>query len=350
MKALRWHGRGDLRYEDVAEPSAAPGMLKVKVHVTGICGSDVKEYTSGPVYIAIQPNPRSGRCAPLTLGHEFSGEVVEVGEGVSDFKVGDRVTADTLWRCGKCFYCLHNMPQLCLNKADTGFHADGSMAEYMIAPDFTFYKLPDSVSDELGALSEPLAVGLHAVKKSKLQLGDTVAIVGAGTIGVSTMLSVKAAGASRIFVLEISRGRGERALKMGATAVFNPKEIDAVEQVKKLTGGLGADVTFDCVGTPVSGPLAIELARGGGTVVIVGMSPGPSPDFNFVRIWMTEKHVVGSIGYVRDTAAVIDLLASGAIDPSGLITDRIPLEDAVEKGFKKLVNNPDKHLKILLQH
>lgn len=350
MKALRWYGRKDLRYVDVPEPSAGHGMVKVKVHVSGICGSDVKEYTSGPVYIAIQPNPRSGRCAPLTLGHEFSGEVVEVGEGVSDFKVGDRVTADTLWRCGKCFYCLHNMPQLCPNKADTGFHADGCMAKYIVAPDFTFYKLPDSVSDEFGALSEPLAVGLHAVKKSKLQLGDTVAIVGAGTIGISTMLSAKAAGASRIFVMEILKGRAKRALKMGATAVFNPKEVDTGEEVKKLTNGLGADVTFDCVGVPVSGPLAVELARSGGTVVIVGMSPAPSPDFNFVRIWMTEKHVVGSIGYVRDTETVIKLLASGAIDPSGLITARILFEDAIDKGFNELVNNPDKHLKILLQH
>lgn len=348
MKALRWHGRGDLRYEDIPEPCVEDSMVKIKVQVTGICGSDLKEYKAGPVYIAMEPNPRSGRCAPLTIGHEFAGVVVETGKEVADFRVGDRVTADTLWRCGKCFYCLNNMPQLCPYKADTGFHADGSMAEYIVVPDFTLYKIPDSVSDEFAALSEPLAVGLHAVKRSRLQLGTTVAVIGAGTIGICTMLSAKAAGASDIFVIELSQKRRERALAMGATAVFNPEQDDVANEIRELTGGLGVDNSFDCVGVAASGPLAVELARSGGTVVIVGMSPEPSPDFNFFSIQVTEKAVLGSIGYVRDSATVLNLLGKGAIDPSGLVTARVPLGEAVEKGFDELINNADRHLKILV--
>jgi (R,R)-butanediol dehydrogenase/meso-butanediol dehydrogenase/diacetyl reductase len=223
------------------------------------------------------------------------------------------------------------------------------MAEYLVAPDYSFYKLPDSVSDEIGALTEPLAVGVHAVRRSKLQLGDTVTIVGAGTIGLSTLLATRAAGASKIYTLEISKVRGERALAMGATAVINPEEGDPVEQVRDLTGGLGVDISFDCVGLPTSGPLAVELARKAGTVVIVGMSWQPSPDFSFINIMLTEKTVLGSIGYQRDTPTVIELLASGRIEPSGLITGKIALKDAVEKGFKELINNPEKHLKILLR-
>lgn len=348
MKALRWYGKEDLRYEDVPEPFPGPGQVKVKIHWTGICGSDLHEYQAGPVFVCVEPNPLTGRMAPLTLGHEFSGEVVALGEGVSSFKPGDRVTGDCIWSCGKCYYCMRNMAHHCLKAAYLGFHADGSMAEYVVAPDYTFYKLPDSIPDEVGALTEPLAVGLHAVRRSGLQVGDVVAVLGAGTIGLSTLLAARAAGASKIFALEICKQRGEKALSMGATTVINPKQVDAVKQVCELTDGLGVDISFDCVGNPVSGPLAIELARKVGTVVIVGMSPGPSPDFNFIRIMLGEKSVLGSIAYQRDTATVIKLIADGRIEPSGLITGKVALKDAVEKGFKELINNPEKQLKILL--
>lgn len=349
MKALRWHGKEDMRYEDVPEPSPGPQQMKVKIHLTGICGSDLNEYRSGPCFVSVEPNPVTGRMAPLTLGHEFSGKVVEIGEGVSNFEPGERVTGEALWYCGKCFYCMRNMPNLCTKSATTGFQADGSMAEYLVAPDYTFYKLPDSISDEIGALMEPLAIGIHAVRRSKLQVGDTVAIIGAGTIGLSTLLAAKAAGASKIYALEISKPRGERALTKGASAVINPKEVDPVKQICELTGGLGVDISFDCVGLSTSGPLAVELARKAGTVVIVGESPGPSPDFSFYSIVATEKTVLGSRCYVGDTITAIELIADGRIDPSGLITGKVALKDAVEKGFKELVNSPDKHLKILLQ-
>ncbi len=350
MKALRWHGKEDLRYEDVPEPSPRPGEVKVKIHLTGICGSDLHEYQSGPLFITAEPHPVTGKTAPVTLGHEFSGEVVEVGEGVSNFKPGNRVTGDCVWSCGKCFYCMRNRPNLCPQAVYTGFHTDGSMAEYMVVSEVTLYKLPDSISDEIGALVEPLEVGVHAVRRSGLGIGDTVAIVGAGTIGICTFLAAKAAGVSKIFVVEISKARGERALAMGATAVINPKEVDTAKQICELTGGLGADVSFDCVGLPVSGPLAVKLARKGGTVVIVGMSPGPSPDFNFFSIQLSEKTVLGSAAYVRGEApSVIDLLTSKRIEPSGLITGKVALKDAEGRGFKELINNPEKHLKVLLQ-
>ena len=349
MKALRWYGKEDLRYEDVPEPSPGPGEVKIKIHLVGICGSDLHEYQDGPVIIPVEPHPISGRMAPLTLGHEYSGAIVGVGEGVTSFKVGERVTGDCPTSCGKCYYCMRNIPTLCLNLVCIGFTADGAMAEYLISPESALYKLPDSISDEVGVLTEPLAVGLHAIHRSKLEIGDIVAILGAGTIGISTFLAAKAAGASKIFVLEISKVRGERALAMGATEVINPKEVDAVKRVRELTNGLGADICFDCVGNPVSGPLAIELARAAGTAVIVGMSPKPTPNFDFLNIMYPEKVVLGSNGYTRDAATAIALIADGRIEPSRLITGKVALRDAVEKGFKELTNNPEKHLKILLQ-
>ncbi len=349
MKALRWYGKEDLRYEDVPEPYPGPGQVKVKVRWCGICGTDLHEYRAGPVFYATSPNPLTGRCAPLTIGHEFTGDVVELGEGVTKRKVGERVTADSIWACGSCYYCKRNMPNLCLLGGYTGCQSDGAMAEYVVVPEYTLYKLPDSISYEIGALTETLACGVHPVRRSGLQEGDTVAIVGAGTIGLANMLAIRAAGASRIYVLEISETRGQRALAKGATAVVNPRECDPVEQILRLTDGLGVDVSFDCAGNSVSGPLAVKLARRAGTVVIVGITEHPSPNFNFNDINLSERTVIGSLGYIGDTRTVIELIEDGRIDPSGLVTGTVKLQDAVEKGFKELINHPDKHVKILVQ-
>ena len=349
MKALRWHAKGDIRYEDIPEPATGPGMVKVKIHYAGICGSDLHEFRSGPVLVCTDKHPITGRMAPIILGHEFSGEVVEVGSGVTKYKPGDRVTGDDLWTCGKCFFCMRNQPNLCVQLAFIGFQADGAMAEYMVVPEMSLYKIPDSLSDEVGALVEPLEVGTHAVRQSNLQIGDTVAILGAGTIGVCTFLAAQAAGASKIFVVEISKIRRDRILSMGASAVINPKEVNATEQICEMTNCLGADISFDCVGLSFSGPMAFDLARKGGTVVIIGISPESTPNFNFVNFMLTEKKMIGSCAYAREAPLSIDLLASGRIDVSMLITGKVPLDEGVAKGFKELINNPEKHLKILLQ-
>ena len=341
MKALRWHGKQDLRYEDVPEPSPGPGQVKVKVRFTGICATDMHEYQNGPILISVPS---------LILGHEFSGDVVQVGEGVSKLKSGDRVGADGYWSCGKCFYCQRNMRNLCNQGAFTGVLGDceGSMAEYIVVPEDTLYKLTDNISYEVGALIEPLAVGFHAVKQGKLMVGDTVAILGAGPIGICTLIAAKVAGASKIFVSEISKTRGEKALAMGATEIINPKEIDPVKKIHELTNGSGVDIAIDCIGLPFSGPQALDIVRKAGTAVIVGISSTPS-EFTFMNIWATEKIIVGSQGYAREASFVVDLLSRNAIDTSGLITAKVALKDGVEKGFEELIRNPDKHVKILLE-
>ena len=144
MKALRWYAKGDVRYEDVPEPSLGSGQVKAKIHFTGICGSDLHEYQDGPVFISLETNPMTGKKPPIILGHEFSGTVVEAGEGVTSFKPGDRVTGDCNWTCGRCYYCVRNMANICVQVAYTGRNANGSMAEYVVAPDRTCHKLPDS--------------------------------------------------------------------------------------------------------------------------------------------------------------------------------------------------------------
>ncbi|MDH5781357.1 MAG: 2,3-butanediol dehydrogenase [Dehalococcoidia bacterium] len=341
MKALRWYARKDLRYEDVPEPSPGPGQVKVKIHLAGICGTDLKEYEAGPGMIAVDK-------VPLTLGHEFAGTVEEVGEGVTNFKVGERVTGVGYWFCGECYYCKRSLYNLCINGGFTGLTVDGCMAEYVVVPSYSVYKLPDSVSDEAGALVEPLAVALHAVRQGNVRPGDTVAIVGSGTIGLCVLLAARAAGASEVYVVDKIKRRGEIALAMGATAFINPNDGDPVKLIVNLTDGLGVDVSFECVGHPDTPQLSVDLARRGGTTVIVGVFDKPS-SFHFQSVMFNQKTMVGSPIYVHEAKTVIALLADKRIDPRRLITSKVPLKDAVEMGFEKLIVNKEDNIKILLQ-
>ncbi len=341
MKALRWYGRKDLRYEDIPEPSPGPGQLKVKINLAGICGTDLKEYAGGPGMIAVEK-------VPLTLGHEFAGRVAEVGKGVTGFKVGERVTALGYWFCGECYYCKRAMYNICLNAGFTGLTVDGCMAEYAVVPSYSVYKLPNSVSDELGALVEPLAVAIHAVRQGNVRPGDTVAIVGSGTIGLCVLLAARAAGATEVYVMDKIKRRGEIALTMGATAFINPDDGAPVKQVANLTDGLGADISFECVGHPDTPQLALDLARRGGTTVIVGVFDKPS-SIDFFSVMFNQKTIVGSPIYVDEAKTAITLLADKRIDPGRLITSKVPLKDAVEMGFEKLIANKEDNIKVLLQ-
>ncbi len=341
MKALRWHGRKDLRYEDISEPSPGPGQVKVRINLAGICGTDLKEYAAGPCMIAADK-------APLTVGHEFAGRVVEVGEGVTDFQVGERVSGVGYWFCGECFYCKRALYNLCLNSDFTGISKDGCMAEYLISPSYSCYKLPDSVSDEAGALVEPLAVAIHAVRQGNVRPGDTVAIVGDGTIGLCALLAAKAAGASEVYLVAKHKGRGEMASSMGATAVIYLSDGDPIPLIGNLTGGLGADVSIECVGHPDTPQLSVELARRGGTAVIVGVFEEPG-SFDFSTMTFSERTVVGSSIYVDEARTAIALLADKRIDPSCLITSTVPLKDAVKMGFEKLLTNKEDNIKVLLK-
>jgi (R,R)-butanediol dehydrogenase/meso-butanediol dehydrogenase/diacetyl reductase len=341
MKALRWYGRKDLQYEDIPEPSPRPGQLKVKINLAGICGTDLKEYASGPCMIAVDK-------APLTIGHEFAGRVVELGEGATDFKVGERVSGVGYWYCGECFYCKRALYNLCLNSDFTGLTKDGSMAEYLIVPSYSCYQLPDSVSDESGALVEPLAVAIHAVRQGNVRPGDTVAIVGDGTIGLCSLLAAKAAGASEVYLVAKHKGRGEIASAMGATEVIYLSDGNPVQVMGSLTGGLGTDISIECVGYPDTPQLAVELARRGGTVVIVGVFEKPG-SFDFSTMTFSERTLVGSSIYVDEARTAIALLADKRIDPGCLITSIVPLKDAVEKGFEKLLSNKETNIKVLIK-
>ena len=341
MKALRWYARKDVRYVDAPEPSPAPGQLKIKVALAGICGTDLKEYAYGPVLIPLNK-------VPLTMGHEFAGKVAEVGKGVKGFSVGDRVSGVGYYYCGECYVCKMGRYNLCVNQGFTGLFSDGCMAEYFVIPDYACYKLPDSVSDELGALVEPLAVALHAIRQANVQPGDTVAIVGDGTIGLCSLLAAKAAGASEVYVIAKHKGRGGLAVKMGATAVIYSHEGNPIKKLQALTGGIGTDAAIECVGRPETPQLTVELTRRGGITVIAGIFE-QAGTLDFSTITFTEKTMVGSSIYVHEGKTAITLMADKRIDPSPLISSVVPLKDAAKKGFEALINDKEANIKVLLR-
>jgi (R,R)-butanediol dehydrogenase/meso-butanediol dehydrogenase/diacetyl reductase len=209
MKAAVWYAQKDVRVVEVPEPPAPPkGWVKIKVAWCGICGSDLHEYIAGPIFIPVgTPHPLTGGTAPVTLGHEFSGTIVEVGEGVTKWKAGDKVAPDACQVCWECYSCKRMDYPCCEKLAFTGLHTNGAFAEYVNVPAYTLYKVPDDMPFEIAAVVEPLAVGMHAVRRAPVMAGDNVVVFGGGTIGLSALQSAKAAGAAKVIVVEMAKAR-----------------------------------------------------------------------------------------------------------------------------------------------
>jgi len=351
MRAAVWHGREDVRVKTVpVPPYPEAGWVKVKVDWCGICGSDLHEYVAGPIFIPVDaPHPLTGKQGNVILGHEFTGTIVEVGEGVTNVKVGDFVAPDACQHCGECVTCRAGRYNVCEKLAFTGLHNDGAFAKYVNIPAELCFVLPEGVTSEAGALIEPLATGFKAVREAGTILGENVVVIGAGTIGLGTLMAAKAAGAGKIIVLEMSSARTEKAKECGADIVLNPTECDAVEAVRELTGGSGADVSFECVGNKFTGPLAVDVIRNAGRAIIVGIFEEPS-SFNFFSLSGTDKRVIGTLAYtLSDFEGVSALLANGQLTAAPMITGKIGLEDIVEKGFLELINNKDENIKIIVK-
>ncbi len=356
MKAAVWHGRRDVRIEDIPEPpSPGPGEIKIKVAWCGICGTDLHEYAAGPIFTQVnEPHPVSGKMAPLVPGHEFAGTVAEVGPGVTSVKVGDPVTPNPLIADWECYYCKHALPQLCEKIGFLGCHDDGGFAEYVNVKVETgketipiIYKLPDGVSLEAGALVEPLSVGVQAVQAGHLLEGETVAIIGAGPIGLCTIQAARTAGARLIIAVEPTAGRRKFAEDMGATVVVDPNSEDVVQVAQDLTGGLGVDCSFECVGAEAPMKSALAVIRKAGRAVVVGIFEKPALTDYFNLVFF-DKTITGTFGYSDHFKITLPLLADGRLQAEPLITGRIGLDDLVEKGFEELLTNKENNVKIIV--
>jgi (R,R)-butanediol dehydrogenase/meso-butanediol dehydrogenase/diacetyl reductase len=347
MLAARWHGARDLRVEEVAEPPLGPGEVRLKIKWCGICGSDLHEYKKGPVLIPTRPHPLTGKTAPIVLGHELSAVVVEVGPGVSRVAVGDRVTANACLVCHSCAWCRSGRYNLCERLGSIGLSADGAFAESAVVPDYTLHALPPEVSWEAGSLTEPAAVALHAVKKGTLRPGETVVVVGGGTIGLLVLQAALACGAERVYVVEPSDRRRLVAEELGARLALNPETTAVEKEVHALTSGLRADVVFECVGSPKAVESAIRLSGKGGRVVLVGVYTESTPA-PWGRIQGHEKGLVGSSAYTDEFPLALAMLRDGRIRAEPMLGERIGLREIEDRGFRSLIEDPDRNVKVLV--
>jgi (R,R)-butanediol dehydrogenase / meso-butanediol dehydrogenase / diacetyl reductase len=351
MKAAVWHAQRDIRVEPFPGPGPlAPDGVLVEVAWCGICGTDLEEYLHGPLFIPVEkPNPLTGRSAPMVMGHEFAGTVRAVGAAVDDLAPGDHVAVDTLLHCGECFFCKQHLVQLCERLAIMGLSTDGGLAEFVNAPRYMCFRYPLSLSDEHAAMAEPASVAVRAVRQGRLQAGETVAVIGAGAIGLLTLQVARARGAGRVLVVEPEPSRRALAMDLGAAAAIDPRQGDPIAAIRRVTSGLGADLVFECAGNVQTMSLAPELARKRGRIVLVGLHDAPVP-LHLVSVVIGEQELIGSFSHVydEDFGPAVEMLATGRIVAEPLITARIGLDELVPRGLEELASTRARHLKILV--
>jgi 2-desacetyl-2-hydroxyethyl bacteriochlorophyllide A dehydrogenase len=338
MRAAMWVGPRKIEMTEEPTPRPAPGELLLQVAAVGICGSELSGYLGH----------NSLRVPPLVMGHEFSATVVEVGDGVTDFAVGDRVTANPMIPDRSCVMCRAGFENLCLNRTLIGAHRPGAFAEYVTAPTVACYRLPDAIDDVTGSLVEPTACALRAVELARVRPGETVAILGAGPIGLLSLRVAKAAGASQVIISDLADHRLEIAKAWGATHAVNPAQSDVAALARKLTDGLGCDAVIDAVGLPVTRKAAVQAVRPGGRVIFIGLHEDETslPGNHIVR---SEIEVKGAFCYTQaNFAASIRLLADDFLPDNASWVDLRGLEDA-DRSFGQLIDDPSSAIKIVLR-
>ncbi len=314
-------GPGHVELRDVPEPAPGPGQVKVEVKAAGVCGSDLHIYHD-EIAIAIEP--------PVVMGHEFAGVIVEVGDGVMDWRAGDRVTCETTaTACGICLQCRLGRYNLCADRDVVGYAFDGCFAQYCVVNERQLHRLPETVGFVAGALSEPLACCVHAVLElTTISPGDVVVLTGPGTIGLLCLQLVKAGGGVAVMCgTSPDAGRLALARRLGADRTVNVEVENAMRLIQDLTAGRGADVFLECAGAPAAARLGLDVTRRGGQYTQVGLFPGPF-ELAFDRIAYKELRVTGSLGQ-RWTSwqRALALLGRGQVDTESLVSHVLPLAE-----------------------
>ncbi|KAL9053555.1 MAG: hypothetical protein Q9206_003887 [Seirophora lacunosa] len=335
MKAVRFHGKGDIRLDDVEIPICGKGQVKVKPAYVGICGSDLHEYLGGANIMPTTPHPITKEKIPLTLGHEFSGVIEEVGDDITDLQIGQRVSVQPIIYDGTCGACRDGW--------------GGGLSEHVVVPRAAIYEIPDSVSIKIGALAEPISVAWHSIDISPLKKGDKILVLGGGPIGLAVIQCLKARGVETIIASEVSARRKEFAKQFGAHHVIDPTQEDIVARVKEICGGVGVDVAFDAAGVQAGLNQALKAVRAQGTMVNIAIWEKPV-QLQMNDIVFRERKYIGTTTFVAgDFRKVLDAIASGSLQPEAMITRVIKMDEVEEKGFKALIDEKDKHVKILVE-
>jgi threonine dehydrogenase-like Zn-dependent dehydrogenase len=335
VKVAIFKGKEQVVIKDGIKPEIESNEVLIQVKKVGICGSDVGSYESGGPYFPDK-----------IIGHEFSGELVKIGDDVKKLKEGMRVTVNPQIPCHECYYCLHDQENMCkLKNFAYGTTEDGAMREFINVKADRIHILPENVTYEEGATIEPLSVALYAVQQSGFQLGQNAAVIGAGTIGLMTIQVLRNAGANKIYVLEPVESKQKIAMDLGADKVFLPKEWN---KIVRLTNKLGPEHVFDCVGMSITFSTALNLIKKGGHITLIGMHASTLEINNILLMTTNNISVRGVYGYNHDIfKTAINLFAQKKIRVDPLITNRIRLEQVPEM-FKLLGNPPHEELKVIV--
>lgn len=305
-------GHGNLHMQDVEEPVVSSHQVKIKVACAGICGSDIHTY-EGHYKVA----------APVTLGHEFSGEIAEIGDGVTKFKVGDRVTSETtFYICGECKYCQSGDYNLCNHRKGLGSQINGGFAKYLIAREESLHHLPKEVDDQSGAMTEPLACTYHAIQKTEIREGDLVIVLGPGPIGLLAAQVAKSNGADVLIAgLTNDQIRLDKAKEIGIDYVINLQKENLKDKVNELTDGYGADVLLECSGSIHAANQGLDLLRKKGHYAQIGIFPEAQVSLDMEKVIQKEIQVVGSRSQnPADWEPSIQLMKEGKVDAKSLVT------------------------------
>ena len=335
MKVALMEGIGKMGYTTRPIPTPKANEVLVKLEYVGICGSDMHYYETGAIgNFIVEP--------PFVLGHEPGGVVVEVGQDVKHLKVGDRVALEPGKTCGHCEFCRTGRYNLC---PDVVFFAtppvDGVFQEYVAHEADLCFKLPENVSTLEGALIEPLAVGFHAANQGSAHAGQTAVVMGAGCIGLVTMMALKAEGVSKVYVVDIMQKRLDKAMELGADGVINGKDEDAVEAVMRLTEGAGCDLVIETAGTEFTTRQCIRMTKKGATIVLVGYSKTGEMTLPMSMALDKELTIKTIFRYRHIYPMAIDAVASGRVNLKGIVTDVFDFDDlqnAMDKSIADKAN------------
>ena len=348
MKAAVFHAARDVRVENIDPPGdLGAGQVRIRPRYCGICGTDLHEYQQGPIVIPTAPHPLTAACGPQILGHEFSGEVLEVGSGVSSLSPGDRVSVMPLISCGECWPCSRSMNHLCVKMAAVGLsYAWGGMSEEVVVSASSVSRLHDSMSMAAGALVEPTAVAAYGVDQAGVRPGDVVVITGAGPIGVLAAMYAASLGA-RVVVSETNRRRREIAESLDIEIAIDPLAEDLEDRVRSLSDGVGACAAIECSGTEAALSSVLRSLRPSGIVTQTGLHTKPAA-IDAMLLSERDLTIRGTWCFpTRDWPRIIRLIGAKGLPVERIVTSIVPLDDIVERGFIALNTPGHAEVKVL---
>ena len=327
MRAAVYRGRGLLAIEDVPRPAdPADGEVQIRVTRAAVCGTDSAEWDHGPV-LAVPP---------VILGHEFTGEIVAVGSAVKGFEAGDRVVSGAGVSCGNCEWCQAGRTNLCSSYYTLGLHVDGGLAEYVNVPAATLMLVPDDLSDDAAALAQPQSVAMHAVRRSGVKPGETLAVIGAGGIGAFIISAARALGVEDLIALDIDAERLETASKLGASKTVDVSESDLVDAIRAASGSDGPHVIIEATGAAHAPGAAFKAVRKGGRVLLVGLHNAPR-EIDLLSLIVSEIDVTTTLAHVlaEDLADSLEVLRT--TDVFDIVLDKvIGLDELLSEGIMPL--------------